>query len=80
MSITRSGSLAAALRDVKAGTDDAAIEQRGSTLMVRYSIADPVTAGVVQAVFASLVQQANQAASGRPPAFSLTTAQVENSR
>jgi ABC-2 type transport system permease protein len=33
---------------------------------------------VVQAVFASLVQQANQAASGRPPAFALATAQVEN--
>jgi ABC-2 type transport system permease protein len=78
MTITRSGSLAAALQDVRAGTDDAAVQQRGGTLVVRYSIADQVTAGVVQAVFASLVQQANQTASGRPPAFQLTTAQVEN--
>ena len=78
MTITRSGSLAAALRDVRAGTDDAAVQQRGSTLVVRYSIADPVTGGVVQAVFASLVQQANQAASGRSPVFALATAQVEN--
>lgn len=78
MTITRSGSLAAALRDVRAGTDDAAVQQQGSTLVVRYSIADPVTGGVVQAVFASLVQQANQAASGRSPVFALATAQVEN--
>ena len=33
---------------------------------------------MVQAVFASLVQQANQAASGRSPVFALATAQVEN--
>jgi ABC-2 type transport system permease protein len=78
MTITRNGSLAAALRDVRAGTDDAAVQQRGSTLVVHYSIADQVTAGVVQAVFASLVQQADQAESGRAPAFQLTTAQVED--
>jgi len=78
MTISRGRSLAAALQDVRAGTDDAAVQQRGGTLVVRYSIADQVTAGVVQEVFASLVQQANQAASGRPPAVQLTTAQVEN--
>lgn len=78
MTITRNGSLASALNDVRAGTDDAAVQQHGATLVVHYSIADQVTAGVVQAVFASLVQQADQAASGRPPAFQLTTAQVEN--
>jgi ABC-2 type transport system permease protein len=78
MSITRTGSLAAALEDVRKGTDDAAVFQQGSTLVVRYSIADQVTAGVVQAVFSSIVQQANQAASGRPAAYRLTVAQVED--
>jgi len=78
MTITRKGSLATALQDVRAGTDDAAVQQQGGTLVVHYSIADQVTAGVVQAVFASLVQQANQGASGRAPAFQLTTAQVED--
>jgi ABC-2 type transport system permease protein len=78
MSISRGRSLAAALADVRAGTDDAAVLQQGSTLVVRYSIADPVTAGVVQAVFSSVVQQANQAATGRAAAFRLTTAQVED--
>jgi ABC-2 type transport system permease protein len=78
MSITRSGSLAAALEDVRKGSDDAAVFQQGSTLVVRYSIADQVTAGVVQAVFSSIVQQANLAATGRPPAYQLTVAQVED--
>lgn len=78
MSITRAGSLAAALEDVRQGTDDAAVFQQGRTVVLRYSIADQVTAGVVQAVFASIVQQANQAATGRPPAYQLTAAQVED--
>jgi len=78
MTVTRGGSLDAALEDVRKGTDSAAVFQQGRTLVVRYSIADQVTAGVVQAVFASIVQQANQAATGRPPAYQLTTAQVED--
>jgi len=78
MSITRTGSLAAALEDVRKGTDDAAVLQQGATLVVRYSIADQVTAGVVQAVFSSIVQQANQAAAGRPAAYQLASQQVED--
>ncbi len=78
VSVTRSGSLAKALQDVRAGTDDAFVRQQGSALIVRYSIADPVTAGVVQAVFSSIVQQANQAAAGRPAVFQLSTGQVED--
>jgi ABC-2 type transport system permease protein len=78
MSITRTGSLAAALEDVRKGTDDAAVFQQDRTVVLRYSIADQVTAGVVQAVFASIVQQANQAATGRPPAYQLAAAQVED--
>jgi ABC-2 type transport system permease protein len=78
MSITRTASLAAALEDVRKGTDDAAVLQQGRTVVLRYSIADQVTAGVVQAVFASIVQQANQAGTGRPPAYQLTAAQVED--
>jgi len=78
MSITRTASLATALNDVRKGNDDAAVLQQGRALIVRYSIADQVTAGVVQAVFASIVQQANQAVSGRPAAYQLTVAQVED--
>jgi len=52
--------------------------QQGRNLVVHYSIADQVTSGVVQAVFSSIVQQANLAATGRPPAYQLTVAQVED--
>jgi ABC-2 type transport system permease protein len=78
MTITRRTSLGAALEDVRKGTDDAAVRQQGSALVVRYSIADPTTAAVVNAVFSSIVQQANLAATGRPPAYQLTAQQVED--
>jgi ABC-2 type transport system permease protein len=54
------------------------VQQRGGTLIVHYSIANPTTAGVVNSVFSAIVQQANQAASPHPPAFQLATAQVED--
>ena len=78
LKITKSRSLSAAVNDVRQGDDDAVIQQRGDTLVVRYSIADQVTAGVVSTVFASIVQQANQQAAGRPAAFRLTSRQVED--
>jgi len=50
-----------ALRDVRQGDDDAAVEQIGPLLVVHYSIADPTTAGLVQTIFASIVGEANKA-------------------
>ncbi len=78
LKITKSRDLAAAVRDVRQGTDDAVVQQQGNTLVVRYSIADQVTAGVVNTVFSSIVQQANQQAAGRPAAFRLSAQQVED--
>lgn len=78
MSVTRSADLSAALDKVRQGNVDAAVQQRGGQLIVHYSVANPTTAGVVSAVFSGIVQQANQAASPRPPAFRLTTQQVED--
>jgi ABC-2 type transport system permease protein len=78
LTITKSRDLAAAVRDVRQGNDDAVVQQRGNALVVRYSIADQVTAGVVNTVFSSIVQQANQQATGRPAAFRLTAQQVED--
>ena len=54
------------------------MQEHGGTLVVHYSIADQTTAGVVQRVFSSIVQQANQAAAGRTAAYQLQTAQVED--
>jgi ABC-2 type transport system permease protein len=78
LTITKVSSLPTALADVRNGTDDAAVQQQGNRLIVHYSIANPTTAGLVSSVFSSIVQQANQAASGRPPAFQLAQQQVEN--
>jgi ABC-2 type transport system permease protein len=78
LQITRSRNLGAALNDVRQGTEDAAVQQQGNALIVHYSIASQVTAGVVQTLFASIVQQADQQAAGRPAAFRLATRQVED--
>jgi ABC-2 type transport system permease protein len=76
--VDRQDDEAAALRAVREGDVAAAIEQEGDTLVVHYSAADQVRAGTVRTVFNSLVEGANQAASGQPPRFSLTTQQVED--
>jgi ABC-2 type transport system permease protein len=78
LAITHASSLATALSDVRKGTYDAAVQQQGRMLTVHYSIADQTTAGIVQTVFASIVQQADQASAGRTTAFVLQTKQVEN--
>ena len=78
ISVTETSNLAAALADVRKGTDDAAVQQQGTRLIVHYSVANPTTAAIVNSVFSSIVQQANLAATGRPANYQLTTAQVEN--
>jgi len=78
LKVSRAASQAAALQEVRQGDVDAAVSQRGSRLILHYSIADQVTSGVVRALFSSLVQAANQEATGKPPAFTLATAQVED--
>ena len=76
LAITHTGDLQAALADVRKGDYDAAVQQSGRTLVVHYSIADQTTAGIVQTVFTSIVQQAD--AAGSKGAYQLTTAQVED--
>jgi ABC-2 type transport system permease protein len=76
LKITRTGSRATALAGVRKGTYDAAVWQRGSTLVVRYSVADQTTAGLVNSVLSSIVQQADQA--GKPPRYQIASSQVED--
>jgi ABC-2 type transport system permease protein len=78
ISVTHTSDLGTALDDVRKGTYDAAVQERGSTLMVRYSIADQTTAAFVQSFFTSLVQQADAAAAAGRGAYQLSTGQVEN--
>jgi ABC-2 type transport system permease protein len=78
LTVTHAASLPAALEDVRKGTYDASVQQHGSTVLVRYSIADQTTAGIVQSVFSSIVTQANQARAGSAGGFRLQAAQVED--
>jgi len=78
ISVRTSHSLSAALTAVRDGNADAVVVQRGDTLIMRYSIADPTKAGIVNEVLSSIVQGANLAASGQPPRYHLTASQVED--
>ncbi|MGD9483045.1 ABC transporter permease [Streptomyces sp. TRM70308] len=67
-----------ALEKVRKGEVDAAVVQRGNEVELRFSAADQVRGGTVRSIVDSLVQQANQAATGQPPAYTLTPQQVED--
>jgi ABC-2 type transport system permease protein len=79
MTLKEGRSWNAALAGVRKGTYDAAVRQDGDTLVVRYSIADQTKAGLVQSELSSIVQSANQAASGKPATYSLATGRVDSS-
>jgi len=76
-SVSHTSSWKLALRDVRQGDDDAAVEQIGPLLVVHYSIADPTTAGLVQTIFSSIVEQANKALVKANRGYLLLTKQVE---
>jgi ABC-2 type transport system permease protein len=78
MTISHSTDLATALEAVRKGNYDAAVQEQGRTLAVHYSIADQTTAGIVQAVFGSIVQQADTVADGQTGGYQLTASQVED--
>ncbi|HEX5567961.1 MAG TPA: ABC transporter permease [Streptomyces sp.] len=78
LEITVSDDRAQALEDVRAGEVDAAVWQDGDRVELRYSAADPVRAGIVRGIVDSVVQQANLAATGQPPAYGLAARQVED--
>jgi ABC-2 type transport system permease protein len=78
LTIERTGDRAGALREVRDGDADAAVWEVNGQVELRYSAADAVRAGTVQGLMASIVQNANVAATGQPPAFRLSTGQVED--
>ncbi|WP_222870130.1 ABC transporter permease [Actinomadura decatromicini] len=78
MKVTKTSDRAAALRKVEKGDADAVIEQHGPELVVHYSAADQVKSGTVRGLMDSLVQSANLAATGKPPAYKVTNQQVED--
>ncbi|WP_412542107.1 ABC transporter permease [Longispora sp. K20-0274] len=76
LKITKQEDLAKALEAVRQGDYAAAIEADGDKLVVHYSAADQVRAGVVRGVLQSVVDSANRA--GTPERFTLATEQVED--
>ncbi|MCW2888712.1 MAG: transporter permease [Streptosporangiaceae bacterium] len=78
MTITKATDRAAALKKVGKGDDDAAVEQQGTQMIVHYSAADRVKAATAQGIINALVEQTNLAATGKPPAYTLVTRQVED--
>ncbi|CNE40242.1 multidrug ABC transporter permease [Mycobacterium tuberculosis] len=78
MKVTRTSDRADALRKVEKGDADAAVEQRGDRLIVHYSAADQVKSGTVRGLMDSIVQAANQAATGKPPTYTMSAQQVED--
>ena len=78
LTVTHSAKLAASLDAVRKGNEDAVVQQQGRTLVVHYSIADQTRAGIVQAVFSSIVQQADAATASQAGGYQLTTSQVED--
>ncbi|MEU9017235.1 ABC transporter permease [Actinomadura sp. NPDC048394] len=78
MKLSKSSDKHDALHKVTKGDADAAVEQVGNQLVVHYSAADQVKSGTVQGLMNSIVQGANQAATGKPPAYHVTSQQVED--
>ncbi|MFF2039953.1 ABC transporter permease [Kitasatospora sp. NPDC058170] len=79
LTISKGDDEAAALEKVRKGDLDAMIKEGpDGKVELRFSAADQVRAGSVQGIVNSVVQQANQTASSKPPAFVLDSAQVED--
>jgi ABC-2 type transport system permease protein len=78
LQIDRRTDEAAGLEAVRKGDYTALVEQQGAVIVVQYSAADSVRAGVVRSVLQSLVQHANLAASGAPPVLAFQDEQVED--
>lgn len=79
LELSRTDDRDAALAQVRKGEEAGAILMEGNELTLWFSQADQVRAGVVRGTVDAIVNNANVAASGRPPTFTLRTQQVEDS-
>lgn len=79
LELTRLDDAGAAREQVRAGDLPAYVEQRGETITLRFAASDQTSAGAVRAIVDGVVNRANVAATGQPPAFTLDAAQVEDS-
>ena len=76
--VSRARDRAAAIAEVRRGDADVAIEQDGDTLVAHYTQTDQVKAAITQGTLRAFVDNANVAATGAAPRFSLETQRVED--
>jgi ABC-2 type transport system permease protein len=76
--VTKVSDEKSALAKVRKGDYDALVEQRGGTVVLRYSAADSVKGASARATLNAVLEQANLAATGTPPAYTLKASQVED--
>jgi ABC-2 type transport system permease protein len=76
--VTRSKDRAEALKEVRKGDADVAIEMQGNELVAHYTQTDQVRAAITQGTLRAFVDAANVAASGKPPTYLLKTERVED--
>ncbi len=76
--VSRTSDRDTALAEVRRGDADVAIEQDGDTLVAHYTQTDQVKAAITQGTLRAFVDNANLAATGAPPTFSLETERVED--
>lgn len=76
--VSRSDDLDAALAEVRKGDADVAIEQQDGELVAHYTQTDQTEAAITQGTLRAFVDAANVAATGEPPAYTLTTEAVED--
>lgn len=77
LQLERVGSEAEARAAVTNGKADAWLIADGDKVVVRYSTADTVKAGMVQGVVGSLIDRANVAATGVPPKYEIAVEPLE---
>lgn len=76
--VTKSDDLASAITSVRKGDETLAVEQVGRRIIAHYSRADPVVSAVGQGTLQGFVEAANVAATGKPPAYTFATTQVDD--
>ncbi len=70
--------LDAAIAEVRDGDADVAVEDRDGELVAHFTQTDQVKAAIVQGALRAFVDDANVAATGQPPTYTLTTEGVED--
>jgi ABC-2 type transport system permease protein len=71
-------SVGKALAAVRSGDIPAVLIERGDRLTLRFAQSDAVKAATIQGVVGAVLDQANLAATGRPPTYALTASRVED--